>query len=140
MKHILALIQRGVQTEVRAVILPLEERLDAQEKVNQELTKQFESVLKEMDLLKNVKNQQEFPALSVTLPGHSEQLEPVVWRSQRIVSHQAGSRREGGRRTEEDCTVRKKELCASARRVVGFTPNRAQNARTADAKLWSKGH
>ena len=55
MKHILALIQRGVQTEVRAVILPLEERLDAQEKVNQELTKQFESVLKEMDLLKNVK-------------------------------------------------------------------------------------
>ena len=74
MEHILAMVQRGVQKEVRAAIQPLEDRLEVQEKANQELSKQFDSVLRKMDLLKEtVKNQQEFPALKESVSEQSVQ-------------------------------------------------------------------
>ena len=125
MEHILAVIQRGVQKEVRAAIEPVEERLTAQEKVNQELTKQFNSVLEEMDFLrKEVKSQQEFPALPVTtVTSEQQQSGQGIGRMQEIWSR-AGVSREEGRGSEEefDYSLRKRELCASGRRVVGFTP------------------
>ena len=73
MEHILSMIQRGVQKEVRAAINPIEERLAVQEKVNQELTVQLNTVLKDMEVLKGkVKpkqnihpSHQDFPQLSL---------------------------------------------------------------------------
>ena len=122
MEHIVALIQRGVQKEVRAAIQPIEERLVAQEIVNQELTRQFNSVVKEVDLLKKALTiREEFPALSLT---------PKV-----SIRPEGGRRATGGRSEEnriewsrrqddeqEDYTMKSQELCASARRVVGFSP------------------
>ena len=52
MEHILSISQRGLQKEVRAAINPIEERLVVQKQVNQELTEQLNSVLKDMELLK----------------------------------------------------------------------------------------
>ena len=118
MEHILAMIQRGVQKEVRAAIQPVEERLEIQEKVNQELTKQFNSVIKEMEHLKKaVNNQQEFPVLPLPLQHYNQGGFQGIWSTAR-------GREVGGRRpeVEDDYTVRKQEMCAPARRVVGFTP------------------
>ena len=112
MEYILAMIQKGVQKEVRAAIQPVEERLKAQEKVNEDLFKQLESAVKEIDMLR-LKVQQEsraFPALQDL--------------------HNSGSAAENSprqgfvrRSDQQDCTSsRTQELCASARRVIGFTP------------------
>ena len=51
-KHILEMIKTGVQIEVKAAIQPVEDRLELQEKVNQELHKQLPSLVREMELLK----------------------------------------------------------------------------------------
>jgi hypothetical protein len=126
MEHILAMVQRGVQKEVRAAIQPLEDRLEVQEKASQELSKQFDSVLREMDLLKEtVKNQQEFPALKVSVSEQSVQGAvgfQGVWNGAggRWERRSGDVDRRPGR--EDDYTVGRQEMCAAARRVVGFTP------------------
>ena len=52
MEHILAMIKIGVEKEVRAAIEPVEERLQLQEKVNQQLFKKINSLVLELDTLK----------------------------------------------------------------------------------------
>ena len=126
MDHILAVIQRGVQKEVRAAIKPLENRLEEHEQANQELSKQFNSVLREIDLLKEtVKTQQEFPALQKVQSEQSGQ-GAVGFQWSRIGTGGRGERGGGSgyRRpdSEDDYSVGRQEMCAAARRVVGFTP------------------
>ena len=59
-EHIVAMIHRGVQTAIQ----PLEERLESQEKVNQELYKKLDLMNQEVNLLKEkLGNQPYFPAL-----------------------------------------------------------------------------
>ena len=73
MEYILVEIQKHVQREVMTALKPLEERVKAQEIVNNELTLQLNSLLKEMDEIKQKVNSKqlevEFPRLT---PGQVE--------------------------------------------------------------------
>ena len=60
MKNILAIIQEGVQKEVRAAVKPIEERLVIQEQVNHELTEKFIGVQNELELLKEKIHNQKY--------------------------------------------------------------------------------
>ena len=56
------MINTGVQREVKAAIQPVDERLELQEKVNQDLHEQLSSFVMEMALLKK-KQQQTLPVV-----------------------------------------------------------------------------
>ena len=120
MEHILAMIKIGVEKEVRAAIEPVEERLQLQEKVNQQLFKKINSLVLELDTLKQgVDSMQQAEAFPV-LP------EPQV--QQRQVYRLQGQ----GHRVQEQLAVtkeinsfqmsEKRDLCSAARKVVGFSP------------------
>ena len=89
MEHLLAVIQRGIQKEVRAVIEPLEERLEQQENVNKELFSQLNSLKEEFGVLKEAAEC--FPVL--TQP-HGQQVHQFAENGGR---RQAIWNREGGR-------------------------------------------
>ena len=62
--NILKLIKIGVQKEVKAAVEDVEQRLEKQEKVNEELTKQLKSMIRDMELLKAAMvDKQTFPSL-----------------------------------------------------------------------------
>ena len=75
MDYMISMIQKSIQEKVSAAIKPLEERLEIQEKVNQELSTQFNSLLNEMEALKKIvklqdslpSSQKEFPRLSLPI-------------------------------------------------------------------------
>ena len=121
MEHILAMIQRGVQKEVRAAIRPIEERLEVQEKVNQELTIQLNSALKDMELLQSKMkppenihpSQKEYPQL-IMEPGKQHVMQEK-WGGARL-------RDTWSRRQEDTSDISVLQMCSSARRVVGLTP------------------
>lgn len=121
MDHILDMIASGVKKEVMAAIQPLEERLELQEKVNKELYTQVDALMKEVELMKERGNQQQeaFPVLpqpQVQQVQHQED-ERMQWAANRI-----GDREHLIRRSEDEHSVTMKNLCASARRVIGFSP------------------
>ena len=65
-ENILEMIKSGIQREVKNVIKEVEERLLQQEKINQNLTNQLKTVLKDMEILKtSVRDQEDYPALPV---------------------------------------------------------------------------
>ena len=119
--NILAMIKTGVQKEVKAAVKEIEERLGLQEKVNEELARKLNYMVKNMEALQaSVKDQQAFPALPVPRNPHPSSdmgLGESGGRGDRGVT--------GGRVTDgstEDCNRRIEEMCAAGRRVVGFTP------------------
>ena len=119
--NIMAMIKTGVQKEVKAAVKEVEERLGLQEKVNDELSRQLNSLVKNMEALQaSVNDQKAFPALPVPRNPHPSSdmgLGESGGRGDRVVT--------GGRVTDgstEDCNRRIEEMCAAGRRVVGFTP------------------
>jgi hypothetical protein len=118
--NIMAMIKTGVQKEVKAAVKEVEERLGLQEKVNEELSRQLNSLVKNMEALQaSVNDQKAFPALPVPRNHHISDmgLGESCGRGDRVVT--------GGRVTEgstEDCNRRIEEMCAAGRRVVGFSP------------------
>ena len=120
MEHILTVIQRGIQKEVRAALAPLEERLELQENVNKELFSQLNSLKEEVGFLKEtVKEQQGYPVLPQPHGQQVHQLEENGGRRQDIWNSEGG-RRAGYGQSEDSNTVL--GLCNSARKVIGFTP------------------
>ena len=128
MAHILSFLKMGVEKEVKSAIQETEQRLEEQEKINEELANQLKTVIKDMEVLRAVvRDQQAFPALSE--PG-----------GQGMHQSQAGSgfmwgrssSRDGGRVTwgtesrrqeaDNDDNIRVEEMCSAGRRVVGFSP------------------
>ena len=104
MEHILAVIQKGVQKEVRAAVKSIEERLMIQEKVNQELTKKFVSVKNELELLKVQFNNLQRGPNQV----QEQEVQGVGY---------------GGRQVDVgEAELSRLDMCASARRIIGFTP------------------
>ena len=65
-EHMLAMIKLGVEKEVRAALQPVEERLEQQERVNQELYQKINSLVREVEVMKEGVNlqQEAFPSLS----------------------------------------------------------------------------
>ena len=114
MEHILSMIQNGVQKQVKDAIKPLEERLEEQEKVNKELYKRLDSLAKEVGLMKRdvSSQQQQFPVL----PEPQGQQHPQVEKEVMAGFTRASSGREHV--SMSSC----ENLCASARRVIGFSP------------------
>ena len=108
-EHIVAMIKLGVEKEVRAVLQPVEERLELQENVNKELYQKINSLVREIEVMKEGVNthQEAFPALP----------EPQLQQFQQV---ERGDRQQVIR-SEYDNTCRK-NLCASARKVIGFSP------------------
>ena len=102
MDHILSMIQKGVQKEVKQAVQAIEERLAIQEKVNKDLFKKLEDVMAEIDNLKGSQIVQDYNSKESV---SSEALEEL--NSTKVVVTRA---------TEQE------ELCASARKVLGFSP------------------
>ena len=110
-EHILTIIQKGILKEVRAAIEPLEERLELQEQVNKQLFDQLNSVKEQMNLLKEVvKDKEDFPVLPQQ---HGQQVHQVSDNRERLQMRSA--------QVAADKSIGL-GLCASARRVIGFTP------------------
>ena len=126
MRKISDMIKSGVKEEVMAAIQPIDERLVQQEKVTTGLSSQLINIMKEIEVIKETtKTRQEFPALS-------EQQTPSLNRQHLGASREVRGQQELRERvhgvsdntTEEqrDYSRNVRELCASARRVIGFTP------------------
>ena len=105
MEHILAVIQRGIQKEVRAAIEPLEERLEQQEKVNKELFTQLNSLKEEFGLLKETMKEQEgFPALPQSHGQQVNQLEDN-WVRRQVIGN-GGVDRGAGQSENNDSDIK----------------------------------
>ena len=118
MEHILAVIQRGIQKELRAAMEPLEERLEQQEKVNKELFIQLNSLKEEFGVLKEaVKDQPSFPVLPQPHGQQDHQTADSGIGGQVLWNREGGR---GARPLEDNHGVL--GLCTSARKVIGFTP------------------
>ena len=108
MEEIKAMIQAGVKQEVQVAVIPLQERLDLQEKNNRELKEQFSEVLEEVKTLReSVKTSEEFPFLP---------------KSQNLKSIYASKHIQLNSKADHDHVRQVEELCASARKVIGLTP------------------
>ena len=118
------LIKSGVKEEVMAAVQPIKERLDEQEKVAQELTMQLNNMFKEMDLLRETVNQyDEFPALSAAPgPGPDQQSERIIEGRRYLGGRQEISSTHSRIDGETELNRKVENMCASARRVIGFTP------------------
>ena len=108
MEEIKAMIQAGVKQEVQVAVIPLQERLDLQEKNNRELKEQFSEVLEEVKTLReSVKTSEEYPFLP---------------KSQNLKSFHASKHIQLNSKADHDHVRQVEELCASARKVIGLTP------------------
>ena len=120
-EHIIELIKVGVQKEVKAAVREVEERLVQQEIVNQELTSQINSVVRDMELLReSVKKQQAFPSLPIPGKVGEGLLNEFCRSSDGVTNSMENNAVASGRRSTEDSRV--EEMCALGRRIVGFTP------------------
>ena len=123
MRKIEEMITTGVKEEVSTVLKPLQDRIDKQERVVGELTRQLTSVMKEMETLKqaSVSSSCDFPILPQ--PTSSQPSQPI---QQHPVHVQQAVQVEGPVRgvLEESGAgrYRVKEICSDARRVIRFTP------------------
>ena len=102
MDHILSMIKKGVQNEVKQAVQAIEERLEIQERVNQDLCKKLQCAMTEID---NLRSSQVVQDLSRDKNISKEALEEL-------------------NNTEEVLArpTQQEELCASARKVLGFSP------------------
>jgi hypothetical protein len=120
MEHILAMIRSGVEKEVIAAMKPIEERIEMQEKVNQELHRKLSALHQQLETIKEDRNSQEgFPALPEpqVQQGHHEGHQSDEKRRQFM--NKGWGRGQVIRSSEE---VMKEDLCAAARKVIGFSP------------------
>ena len=112
MKKIEEMLKNAVKIEVMAALEPLEERMNRQEEASEEITRQFSSIMKEVERLKVTASN--FPALT----GPSSTV------SERIVSR-GYSRMERAMYCDNDMKANMegiRDMCAAARKVVGFSP------------------
>ena len=112
MKKIEEMLKNAVKIEVMAALEPLEERMNRQEEASEEITRQFSSIMKEVERLKVTASN--FPALT----GPSSTV------SERIVSR-GYSRMERTMYCDNDMKANMegiRDMCAAARKVVGFSP------------------
>ena len=102
MDHILSMIQKGVKNEVKQAVQAIEERLKIQEIVNQDLCKKLEIAMTE---IANLRNSQVVNDFSSKESIRKEALEEFNSKEEVVASP-----------SEQE------ELCASARKVLGFSP------------------
>ena len=115
MEQIKVLIESGVKEEVQEAVEPLKERLQLQEKETTELKQQFSDVMKEVQALKvKSTNSDHFPALPTYQSGSLNSLFRVS-STQRTENSNRVTR-------DDDHARQVQELCADARKVIGFTP------------------
>ena len=120
-EQIKVMIKTSVKEEVQAAVEPYKEKLELQDKETKELRKEttelrerFEEVLSEVKSLKEFRAGNQFPQLPV--PSDLGRLD-MYRSSQAQASHVINNQ---PRDPEE--TKKVQELCASARKVIGFTP------------------
>ena len=117
MDKISDMVRTGVKEEVKTAIQPVEDRLELQEKVTEGLGMQFNSLLKEMQALKEaVKTKEKIPDRPDHVPAYA---------SNRFGNGDSREKVKGkgpGEAEVSDNMERIKEICAAARKVIGFTP------------------
>ena len=106
-----AMIQEGVKQEVQVAVVPLQERLDTQEKESKQLKDQFSEVLEEVKALRDsIKASENFPPLP-------------KYRS--LKSFNTGDNiqfNSRGNGVDPGHIKKVQDLCADARKVIGLTP------------------
>ena len=132
------MIQSGVEKEVLAALKPIEERIEMQEKVNQELHRKLSALHQQLETIKEDRNSQEgFPALPEpqVQQGHHEG--PQSDEKRRQFMNKGWGRGKVIRSSEE---VMKEDLCAAARKVIGFSSIEVKDVGVADEQLWCQRH
>ena len=114
MNMIKDMIDKVVAVKVQAALNPVEEKLELQEKVNQELFKELNSLTKELECLKQRCNS---PTLGI--PVVPEPQAPQDLHGAGQVGHSMT-----GEQIQENRGVysEKQKLCQLSRKIVGFTP------------------
>ena len=124
LKQIEMMINNGVQEEVQAALKPFQERIDQQDRVVEDMTKQLSSIMMEMNILKNSAAkgyQEDFPALHQKSPGptvHQEAGAGAGWPGGKDGEGVQGGDGWG----HSDALNQTIKVCAAARKVVGLTP------------------
>lgn len=125
------MIKDGVKEEVQSALKPLEDRIVGQEKRSEGLSGQVVQLLEDMEALKSqVKVAKEFPALPQPTGGALARF--VAAGAGGVTGDVAACDREAGggaagivpvfREVNDDSEARTLDICARARRIIGFTP------------------
>ena len=121
MEKILGMKKSGVKEEIMALLQPVEDRLVQQEKITEELSRKVTIFMKKMqDLKMTTKNLEDFAALAAQATGvkrvfrEGEKGRQNLWSSKVQEDIDTNS--------DEDYKEDVRDLCASGRRVIGFTP------------------
>ena len=109
MRQISLMIEKGIKTEVQAVIKPLEDKIDAQERVNKDLYKKLQEL---QDQVNKLKEGVPYPQLVDPVLKH------VVEDSHnpnKVVMVNMGQQ-------EKNSLIKRQNLCSKSRKVIGFSP------------------
>ena len=120
MKKISEMILLGVKDEVENALQPVEERLDKQEEVSTDMARQFNIIMKELDIFRS---QLEFPSLPELSDKKAFRENTREETFEREGSYNARSRHRVGEvewESGDHQTVR--NMCADARKVIGLKP------------------
>ena len=129
MAKLAEMIKDGVKEEVQSALKPLEDRIEGQEKRTEGLSGQVVQLLEDMEALKSqVKVAKEFPALPQPTGGALARFVAAGGVTGDVT---ACDREPGGgaagiapvfREVNDDSEARTLDICARARRIIGFTP------------------
>ena len=119
MSKIEEMIKHGVQEELESVIQPLQDRLNSQDKAVEDMTRQLDFIMKEVEVLRARSGNSQDDTL---LPEqHNVQ---GVFMGVQEMDFSRGSRQgeKTGEVFQESDMPQARKLCAAARRVIGLTP------------------
>ena len=124
MKSIKEMINEVVNTKVLAAIKPVEEKLELQEKVNQKLYSELNSLTKELETLKQKCKSSKQGAPSVPEPQGHQGHHEAAKAGQGVSGEQSPVYRGVYSEIQDYRGVysEKQRLCESARKIVGFSP------------------
>ena len=120
MQRMEKMLKNAVKMEVLAALQPLEERIDRQEKASKEMDKQFSIMMKEVEDLKLTISK--YPTSSVqamAAVGERFGMEGMESREDLTLRERAMDKKE---RVMQNNLRNTKDMCAAARKVVGFGP------------------
>ena len=107
--QIAVMIEKGIKTEVQAAIKPLEERIDAQERVNNDLFKQLKLL---QDQVNQLRESIPYPQLADPVEQHLVRDSP---NPKKVVMDNIGQQEKGSLKRRQD-------LCSKSRKIIGFSP------------------
>ena len=109
MRQILLMIEKGIKTEVQAVIKPMEDKIDAQKRVNKDLYKKLQEL---QDQVNKLKEGVPYPQLADPVVQHVVE---DSYSPNKVVMVNIGQQ-------EKNSLIKRQKLCSKSRKVIGFSP------------------